>query len=690
MILSKASIEQQNIINLINDQNVIVDAVAGSGKTTTNLHIARSYPQKKILLLTYNKDLKFDSRNKALLLNLNNLEVHSYHSFCVKYYYKKAFDDNGIIKIVSDKNIFLNEKKNYSYDIIIIDEIQDLNCLYFELMCKILSDNNNKDNRICLLGDRNQCINSWNNSDWRYIKYSNILFNFNSCNWNIANLSVSFRLTIPISNFINFCMLNENRINSIKLGDKPKYIICDTFNLIDKFNSKSYNEVKKYLNMGYKYEDFFILAPSVKGGKKYDPPIRQLANLLSINGIPIYVPSSDDVELDKEELFGKIVFSTFHQAKGRERKVVLVFNFDESYFTFYARNKNPFKCPNELYVACSRSLEKLTLFHHYQNDYLNFLIKDNLLEYCELDIDLPIIINYNKNSKSYKSSVTELTKHLPSDVMDNCLNYFKYDKIQNKDTYINIPSKIKQNNLVEGVSEITGIAIPAYFEYLNCNTISILNKLNISINNQIDNSDYQFIDDSDDEIDENLPKDIQDIGPSQLLYIANKWNSFKTGYLFKLNQISDYKWLSIENLNKSVERLRNKISKNAKYEVKFELEKYKELSNRKLVGFIDCIDNNNIWEIKCVKTIKNEHLLQLAIYMYMHKKYIAINNLNNDKHYKYSLFNVLTNEIYIIDSNLENLESMIDYIIKHKYYDKKFITDKEFLEKNTIIYNKFK
>ena len=65
----------------------------------------------------------------------------------------------------------------------------------------------------------------------------------------------------------------------------------------------------------------------------------------------------------------KIVFTTFHKAKGRERKLVIIFNFDESYFYYY--NKEFFKqcidsegnvdnsslnCPNEIYVACTRSL----------------------------------------------------------------------------------------------------------------------------------------------------------------------------------------------------------------------------------------------------------------------------------------------------------------------------------------------
>ena len=55
------------------------------------------------------------------------------------------------------------------------------------------------------------------------------------------------------------------------------------------------------------------------------------------------------------------------------------------------------------------------------------------------------IISNNKTSKNFNTSVTELTKHLPSLIMEHCLSYFEKEKIQNKDKFINIPSKIKQN-----------------------------------------------------------------------------------------------------------------------------------------------------------------------------------------------------------------------------------------------------
>lgn len=86
MILPEASSEQQEVMNALVNNNVVIDSVAGSGKTTCNLHIAKKFTESNILLLTYNSRLKIETREKIKLLKLTNIEAHSYHSFCVKYY----------------------------------------------------------------------------------------------------------------------------------------------------------------------------------------------------------------------------------------------------------------------------------------------------------------------------------------------------------------------------------------------------------------------------------------------------------------------------------------------------------------------------------------------------------------------------------------------------------------------------
>ena len=56
--------EQLLIISSIYDKNVIVDSIAGSGKTTTSIEIGRYYKNENILIITYNKRQKEILRDK--------------------------------------------------------------------------------------------------------------------------------------------------------------------------------------------------------------------------------------------------------------------------------------------------------------------------------------------------------------------------------------------------------------------------------------------------------------------------------------------------------------------------------------------------------------------------------------------------------------------------------------------------
>ena len=64
MLLPSISPNQQNILNNLDNYNVIVNSVAGSGKTTCSLYIAKHNNNSKLLLLTYNAKLKLETKKK--------------------------------------------------------------------------------------------------------------------------------------------------------------------------------------------------------------------------------------------------------------------------------------------------------------------------------------------------------------------------------------------------------------------------------------------------------------------------------------------------------------------------------------------------------------------------------------------------------------------------------------------------
>ena len=659
--LPQMSKEQERVIDALRHQhNVVIDSVAGSGKTTCNLHIAKHFSDKNILLLTYNSKLKLETREKVAQLDIANLETHSYHSFCVKYYDRECYTDSEIRILLQKKATLMN---SFSYDFIILDEAQDISFLYFELICKIFRDNGcarTNPVQICILGDEKQSIFDFNGADQRFITFSSKIYTFNDLPWTECKLNRSFRITDRMADFVNHCLLRETRMISLKSSQyKPRYIICDSYNQVRLL----FDEVKEYLDMGYLPDDIFILAPSLRQSAS---PVCMLENIIKRElNVPIYVPTGDDIKLDEEILKHKLVFSSFHQSKGLERKVVLVFGFDNSYFKFYKKNTKMAVCPNEIYVAATRAKEHLVLIHERKYDYFPFLDREKLEDYCHVVrySDINLNIDNARKLKQKTIAVCDILRHLPQGVVDECYNYLDVVSLQKAHLKVNIPVKVSQGDLKEQVSEITGEAIPSYLEYILKGSISFTEQLRENC-----------------PIGEMVEFDAKS-GPGDLLCLANQWNACKSGFIFKLKQIQDYNWLEKPVLEECVERMiRNfGFTKDVKMEQPYMFHHHKLPKHiHGILGYIDCIFNDAIFEFKCVGSLSKEHHLQLALYMYLYEMNVVANNEDTKKR-KYYLYNILTDELREIQCEREKLCQMVDFMIEAKYAERKDINDAAFL-----------
>jgi hypothetical protein len=456
-----------------------------------------------------------------------------------------------------------------------------------------------------------------------------------------------------MADFVNHCLLGEERMISLKQSRyKPRYIICDAYKQVRFL----FQEIKEYLDMGYLPEDIFILAPSLR---QSNSPVCFLENMIKRElDIPIYVPTGDDIKLDEEILKHKLVFSSFHQSKGLERKIVIVFGFDDSYFKFYKQNMNTSVCPNEIYVAATRAKDHLILIHERRNDFFPFLCREKLDEYCH-------VLQYEEtklrshNIKQKPISVCDILRHLPQGVVDECYNYLDVTVVNKPNIITNIPVKVSFGDLKEEVSEITGISIPSFLEYTLKGEISFTEELR-----------------------ENCPLgEMVAFGPhsgsEDLLCLANQWNAYKSGYIFKLTQIKEYNWLPQDILNECIERMvrRFQFTKELFIEKKCEFQ-HQNLPKHidSINGYIDCIFQDSVFEFKCVGSLSKEHHLQLAIYMYLYEM-----NNNADTERKYYLYNILTDELRTIKCEREKLCQMMDYMICEKYAGKKRINDNAFL-----------
>ena len=678
--------EQNNIIKTNPNTNIKIDAVAGSGKTTTVLYMGMANPTKNILHITYNNLLKREVRKKASLLCVDNMEIHTYHSLAVKYYSPSAYTDEEIKKILLS-NKFVNPNiKTKPFDILFIDETQDMILDYYKLLKKFIYDTNSKP-QIIILGDKYQGIYDFKGANTKFLTLADKIWADKFVN---LNLSTSYRLTNQISWFVNNIMLGYNRINTIKDGSRVDYYISNPFKIYKKIGKYLMNKIK---NKNIIASDIFVLIPSLK---TIESPYKKLENYLVGHGIKCVTPVSDDTKLDDKTIENKVVFTTYHQAKGRERKIVILYNFDNSYMEYYTReNISSTKiCPNILYVGATRASEKLILIQDFNTKPLEFLNisklkSNNNVKIIDTEKQHQIKTSIPKQPKNKtdikKVNVTDLVKFISPGTLDIIIplleNNLFIETKQPKTKLISIPNKIEIINgdkiIWEDVSDLNGLVIPAILESrLNQTTSTIENFVQEKLQNKFESAGcekYMGI--------INIPcQTIRDF-----LKVGNVYTALQNKLHAKLAQIKKYNWLS-ESMVKKAHSYMNMINDNTLFEITicsnpesgldwFE-HTHETYGIIQLRGRLDAITADTVCEFKCVDHLSIEHKLQLVIYYWMWIEAGMIDIYGNKK---FSLINIKSGQILELNTNWYIIKQIVNLLFDEKYLEKKVLTDLEFI-----------
>lgn len=646
--------------------------------TSTILFIADSYKDSSILALTYNSQLKNETRKRAA--RFTNLTIDSYHSFAVRNYDKTAYTDNKVNEIILSSQV---PSKDICYDIIIADEAQDLTPLLYKFLTKILTDNKNRTNcKIMIMGDQMQRIYKFREADSRFITFSDRIFGkFNDFGWANCKLSQTFRSSVPIVNFINECMIGYKRLSGTKMGKyKPRYVLCNSY-------SEPCKLIKELLK-SYKPEDIFVSAFSIKD----KTPIKHLANYVTNSlRIPIYCANSDQEALDPRVTENKLVFSTIHQLKGCERKAVLFIGFDNSYFEYYDKGSDPNICPNELYVVVTRASEMLVLVHDSKKTFLPFLNVEELTRYTTFErrcaVGTNLVGNYVPNTDSF--TVSELVSYLPFSIENMCMGYLNVTVINEPGEKLNVPSVVKMSDTIfESVSDITGIAIPAYFEYTLFDRTTLLTKNTVEkmitklesgssstklamitklkrFSKSLKNFHKEHI----------AGINMKELSISDLLKISLYYAAQQNRTDYKLNQITTFNWLRKDVLGEGVDRLKEVVI-GRKLVFEESIERLCLSDTITLMGELDCVDKDNkiVYEFKCTKDLTTSHMIQLGIYMFI------CSGMKEYGGYRYRLFNIFTNELREVSGSFSELQEMIKILIDYKTSTRLEKTDDDFLQ----------
>ena len=711
--------EQQCILDTVKEgHNVMVDAVAGTGKTTLILSIAREMPDTKILQLTYNASLRKDVKETVEKNEIQNLTVHTYHSLAKRYYLSTGYTDTEIRRLLF-KNMPLKDVSP-KYDMIVLDECQDMTLLYFQLMVKFIKDID-CNIQLLILGDYMQGLYDFKGADIRFLTMADQVWdgltNLTTHGFQKRTMKMSFRITNQMRNFVNDVMLGEERMNACRDGSVVTYVRNSRNNI----SRVVYGEITKLLENGVNPSEIFVLGGSVKGANSN---IRRLENTLVEKDVPCHVPMLEGDKIDDRVIDGKVVFSTFHSVKGRQRKYVFVVGFDNAYFRFNARTLPRDICPNTLYVAATRATEGLYLLesNNYATDRpLEFLKKSHIdmkrCDYINFKGHHQTIfqdeedMNINDNVvKKHRITPTELVKFISESVIETISPII--DRIFIKETdetiTLEIPSVIEtKKGYFEEVSDLNGIAIPCvYYDYLKeafseteeeFDNIPRGNVLFDVIDNAIDNmrmNDHIFLK----EIVNSLPDKIETI--NDYLYVANVSVAVQETLYFKLKQIEpdEYNWLTDDMVMACKTRLRDVIGPDCENtmpsvedtiihesseEQHEKIDEYlrtifDETRQFRFTGRVDLISETIAWELKCTSEITIEHLVQVIIYAWLWKMRHSYTEEYEEKVFK--IFNIKTGEILRLDATMEDLNTIVTTLLKGKFQEPVKKTDDEFIE----------
>lgn len=615
--------------------NVTINACAGSGKTTTILQIAAA-GNKTILVFMYNRRIMEETISRVRSLRIEKTMVYTYHSFGCEFYSSECFTSEGLKRVLADD---MQPKKELpQFDIVALDELQDMNPIFYKFVRKVTKDSRKDGSwpQFLTVGDPQQEIYTSNGSDERFLTLAEHLFQSpcdgevkaNGADWTHIQQMVSYRMPKQNAKFVNEQILKPPKggeILTVKNDEtlRPRYVTCDSL------SDGPLCEILRLIDLGLSPSQIIVLAPSLRS-KKY-MSLRNLANRLVLRDPPIPVHISADDEIEKSELVtqGKIIFATYHQAKGIEREAAIVFGFDASYHAFRQEDQAKLQsADNPQYVAVTRARTHLVLIHDYRYKHLSFIVQKTLHKSCEM-VRLRKIEPETIKASKRGWDVTGLTRHAPEQAISDCFGMLELRQVDEPRWCRDRPvTEIEvQEGIWECVADITGTAIPAIYESraifesktkTTCSCFSRvfreLGKKSLPDVLKLLPPEYIQKLQSLKQKDKAGALDIADI-----LYLTNVDMAIRSGYLVKVLSIplEKYTWFTEAYAKTVFYTLKRYIPKSVSYEKSVGRMFHNVPVEGGSVCVFGCMDISTKYQIREVKwagTTRPENILQLALY----------------------------------------------------------------------------
>lgn len=332
-----------------NNDRIVVTGSAGTGKTVIGLEYAKRCAKRgeRVLFLTYNRMLAEYLRHKS---NDANLNITHFHGFLSRYI--EVIEGQGSSEYYEGTlpNQFLDycsTNEIEKYDIVIIDEGQDLLRFNYLLCIDAILSNTLERGKWCILLDPNQNIyNSEFDSCFEMI---------NSYQHTNFELSINCRNTKQIGS-VNLA-LHDNFQHPKYMRVNGENVVLSPYGNIGELTKQLKKTIKDLVKKGVDLNEVIILLPyrfenSSLSGENIFKSICSFKRATELDFI--------------SPLPNTLRYSTVHSYKGLEAKIIILLDFD------FMTDKHKLLS----YIAMSRAKTLLYVFYDSKS-------ADKLKEYLE-------------------------------------------------------------------------------------------------------------------------------------------------------------------------------------------------------------------------------------------------------------------------------------------------------------------
>ena len=393
VILESVSEHQAHVLDLIEyGNNVTVRANPGSGKTHLILQIASAFPERNMLVLSFNTALVGETEMKIDMIREQRsgwTHAHTYHGLLGTLVNETVYDEMIFGKLLNSTN-FNDVGKAWKYrdvELLVIDEAQDLKERFVLLILIVLAAIATKKStlRVVLLFDDKQTLYSFypiNKADTRFAMLASAIYGpfLDPPNSEFANvvLPVSYRLAPQTTTFLNALLPTRNLVSGHTREEPHNYV---TLFLADVYRDAAaivLDVVRREAGMQNNYGDILVLVNSLRSKRS---PARAVVDMLVASGIPVHVlrgtknNNNEDFDQPAADIRkNKVNFLTDCGAKGLQFRTVIKINEAELLEQQYITNPR--------FVALSRHSKRLYIIQNAR--YTTQLQIDQLLSHPQI------------------------------------------------------------------------------------------------------------------------------------------------------------------------------------------------------------------------------------------------------------------------------------------------------------------